>query len=197
MIHIHRVYTKAGDNGNTFLVGGVKVDKTDLQVEAYGCVDELQSYLGIIRSLLAEKCESHAEFREMVADIEAIQNHLFDIGSLMASVPALREKRNIGHIESHISVMENTMDLWTEKLPPLNSFILSGEGYLTSSMHFARTICRSVERQVLKFHKQSPLPGGVLRYLNRLSDFLFVLARYTGMILCEKEILWKNGLPAK
>jgi cob(I)alamin adenosyltransferase len=164
-----KIYTKTGDKGYTSLIGGVRVPKHHLRIEAYGTVDELNSYLGLITtSDLAEEDQSL---------IKEIQDRLFTIGSSLASDPE-KAKMKIPDLHlSDIELLEKKIDELDAFLPALKSFILPGGSVLASHCHIARCICRRAERYVVQLAESSPVDDKVIMYLNRLSDYLFVLAR--------------------
>lgn len=192
-MRIHKVYTRTGDQGMTDLVGGERVAKDSLRIESYGTVDELQSVLGMLRAALSESIEAGA-VREIVGHIHRVQQDLFDLGSTLSTPPqhAARVKNPI--TPERIAWLEETMDRWNEELPPLRSFVLSGGGRFSALGHVARTVCRRCERIVLRLAREEEVPPEPLRYLNRLSDFLFVLARHLAKVFGEDEPLWETPL---
>lgn len=188
-MRIHKVYTRMGDEGMTDLVGGERVPKDSLRIESYGTVDELQSVLGMLRAALSESGSS-----ELVGHIHRVQQDLFDLGSTLSTPP-----QHAGRVKNPITAerigwLEETMDLWNGELPPLRSFVLSGGGRFSALGHVARTVCRRCERIVLRLAREEDVPAEVLRYLNRLSDFLFVLARHLARVFGEDEPLWETPL---
>ncbi|HJX28395.1 MAG TPA: cob(I)yrinic acid a,c-diamide adenosyltransferase [Thermoanaerobaculia bacterium] len=195
-MRIHKVYTKTGDRGETALVGGVRVAKDSLRIESYGTVDELQAFLGMLRAALTETgAEGHPEVRaECVRAIHLIQQDLFDLGSTLATPPEHLARVKNPITDERITWLEEAMDIWNEELPPLRSFVLSGGGRFSALSHVARTVCRRCERIVLRLAREEEVPGEVLRYLNRLSDFLFVLGRYLAKVFGEEEPLWETPL---
>lgn len=196
-MRIHKVYTRTGDQGMTDLVGGERVAKDSLRIESYGTVDELQSFLGMLRAALAESMETNGlseTRREIVGYIHRVQQDLFDLGSTLSTPPqhAGRVKNPI--TPERIAWLEETMDRWNEELPPLRSFVLSGGGRFSALGHVARTVCRRCERIVLRLSREEEVPPEPLLYLNRLSDFLFVLARHLAKVFGEDEPLWETPL---
>jgi cob(I)alamin adenosyltransferase len=180
-----KIYTKTGDKGTTSLIGGTKVPKSHLRIEAYGTVDELNSCIGLCRDLLKNK-----KSRKVLLEI---QDRLFTIGSSLACDPEKETKMKIPDLqEADVVLLENEIDKMNEILPPMKSFILPGGHKTVSSLHIARCICRRAERCCVRLesenHESDPI---IIKYLNRLSDFLFVLARFTGYKLKAKEIPWK------
>lgn len=196
-----KIYTKTGDNGTTRLVDGSCVEKFNPRVEAYGCVDELNSALGVIRSALVEKNGSWQPALEKSLpnslpffdeSLKQIQNHLFNAGSLLAA-----EKKetfiNLPQItEAHISRLESWIDLATAELPQLTQFILPGGSMIASHLHVARTSCRRAERRAAEIHAEQDHYQHVLIYLNRLSDLLFTWARWVNFKLSVAETPWKK-----
>lgn len=193
-MRIHKVYTRTGDQGTTALVGGERVPKDSLRIESYGTVDELQSVLGMLRAALAESDRLPEVSREIVGHIHRVQQDLFDLGSTLATPPQHLDRVKNPITEERIGWLEETMDLWNEELPPLRSFVLSGGGRFSALGHVARTVCRRCERIVLRLGREEAVPDEVLRYLNRLSDFLFVLARHLARAFGEDEPLWETPL---
>lgn len=188
-MRIHKVYTRTGDEGMTGLVGGERVPKDSLRIESYGTVDELQSVLGMLRAALSESGS-----REIVGHVHRVQQDLFDLGSTLSTSPQHADRVKNPITVERIGWLEETMDRWNEELPPLRSFVLSGGGRFSALAHVARTVCRRCERIVLRLAREEEVPAEVLRYLNRLSDFLFVLARHLARIFGEEEPLWDTPL---
>jgi cob(I)alamin adenosyltransferase len=193
-MRIHKVYTRTGDQGMTDLVGGERVPKDSLRIESYGTVDELQSVLGMLRAALSESGDRSQIVGDIVGHIHRVQQDLFDLGSTLSTPPqhAGRVKNPI--TPERIAWLEETMDRWNEELPPLRSFVLSGGGRFSALGHVARTVCRRCERIVLRLAREEEVPPEPLRYLNRLSDFLFVLARHLARTFGEDEPLWETPL---
>ena len=189
-MRIHKVYTRTGDEGMTGLVGGERVPKDSLRIESYGTVDELQSVLGMLRAALSEAGTQ----AEIVGHIHRVQQDLFDLGSTLSTPPQYADRVKNPITEERIGWLEETMDRWNEELPPLRSFVLSGGGRFSALGHVARTVCRRCERIVLSLSREEEVPSEVLRYLNRLSDFLFVLARHLALVFGEEEPLWETPL---
>lgn len=180
-----KIYTKTGDKGATTLIGGTKVPKSHLRIEAYGTVDELNSNIGLCRDMLTDE-----KSRKVLQDI---QWQLFSIGAALACDPAKTTKMHIPDTrESDISYLEQEIDRMEEMLPPLKNFILPGGHPAVSFLHIARCVCRRAERCCVRLEteaeKTAPL---ILIYLNRLSDYLFVLARYTAYLLKIEDVPWK------
>jgi len=194
-IRITKVYTRGGDGGETALVGGKRVPKDDLRLEAYGTLDELNSVLGLARVFNAESPESAARAR-LDGIFKVLQNELFDLGSELATPldAAYDGMFRVGTAE--IEALEKLMDDLQADLEPLSSFILPGGGRVSGFLHQARTVCRRAERIVFQLGRHEDIGSGPLRYLNRLSDLFFVLSRWAGRQAGEAEYLWERGLRA-
>jgi cob(I)alamin adenosyltransferase len=183
-----KIYTKTGDKGSTSLIGGTKVPKSHLRIEAYGTVDELNSYIGLCIDLLNDE-KSRTILQE-------VQDRLFTVGSSLACDPVKEPKMKIPDLkESDITLLEQEMDKMNESVPAMKNFILPGGHPTVSQLHVARCICRRAERCCVRLNLEGEeVEPIVLKYINRLSDYLFVLARYTGFLLNAKEIPWKPRL---
>lgn len=180
-----KIYTKTGDKGSTALIGGRKVSKSDVRIEAYGTVDELNSHIGLCTDVLTDEKTCQMLF--------TIQHTLFTIGALLATDPEKEVKMELPVLSENLVIqLEEAIDCMEEQLPPLKSFILPGGHQHISFIHIARTVCRRAERCVVLLSGQSPVPPVVKEYLNRLSDYLFVLARYTGMLYKIADIPWQK-----
>jgi cob(I)alamin adenosyltransferase len=183
-----KIYTKTGDLGKTGLIGGTKVAKSDIRIESYGTVDELNSYIGLVGDYLTD------EATKVV--LKEIQDRLFTIGSSLACDPGKEPLMKIPDLkEEDISLLENEMDRMDLVLPVMKNFILPGGHVAVSTAHIARCVCRRAERLCVNMKELEifvePL---VIKYLNRLSDYLFVLARYIGHLLDVPEVAWKARL---
>ena len=184
-----KIYTRTGDQGKTRLVGGGCVDKFNPRVEAYGTVDELNSYLGISRNILSEL----SLFSSLSVYLESIQNELFNIGSQLAC-----EDEKIGAqlppiTKDVVLKIEKKIDEMEVEMPPLNQFILPGGTGAASHLHFARTLCRRAERRAAELHHHDPRFQEPMIFLNRLSDFLFVAARWVNFKNHHPDIPWKKN----
>ena len=184
-----KVYTKTGDKGTTALFGGTRVPKHHIRIESYGTVDELNSYIGLIRDQ-----EIDPRSKEILIHI---QNKLFTVGAILATDPEKqvlksgKERLNIPKVdEEEIALLETEMDAMDAKLPPMTHFVLPGGHTTVSYCHIARCVCRRAERLAAQLHEQEPIDERVLMYLNRLSDYLFVLARMLSYQLQAEEIKW-------
>ena len=193
MVYISKVYTKSGDAGDTMLASGGFVRKHSLRIEAYGCVDELNACIGLVR------VEIHRDPRrkgaEVVLDeidhqLSRIQQELFNLGAELATGEP--EKITLRVDDRHVDRLEKELDAWNGPLPPLQSFILPGGGPIGASCHLARTVCRRAERRAVELHDapNEAVRPEALRYLNRLSDYLFVLGRAAAHRMGDAETLW-------
>ena len=180
-----KIYTKTGDKGKTSLIGGTKVFKSDLRIESYGTVDELNSYIGL--------CLDHLKSHSINNVLSEIQDRLFTIGSALACDPDKETKLKIPDLhEADVALLEKEIDKMNEVLAVMKSFILPGGHVAVSALHIARCVCRRAERCCVRMQKKElevePL---IIKYLNRLSDYLFVLARFAAHELKIEEIPWK------
>ncbi|MGB5228419.1 MAG: cob(I)yrinic acid a,c-diamide adenosyltransferase [Eudoraea sp.] len=184
-----KIYTKTGDTGSTSLFGGTRVSKHHIRINGYGTVDELNSWLGLLRDQ-----EMNLHFREILI---TIQDKLFTVGAILATDPEKaqlksgKDRLNIPLIDNaDVELLEKEMDNMNETMPPMTHFILPGGHTTVSYCHIARTICRRAERMVSQLNEYEPVDSLVLIYLNRLSDYLFVLARKLSYDLKADEIKW-------
>lgn len=183
-----KIYTKTGDRGATSLIGGTKVPKSDIRIETYGTVDELNSWIGLINDRLADE--------EFSADLREIQDRLFTIGSSLATDAEKEPKMKLPDLhQSDVAFLENRIDQLTAALPPMKSFILPGGHVAVSSIHVVRCVCRRAERLAVNMQQNDLfVDDTVIQYLNRLSDYLFTLARYAAQKLGAAEIPWRPRL---
>ena len=181
----NRIYTKTGDDGTTGLVGGSRVKKYDPRLEAYGTVDELNAQLGLLRSYdLPDK---------VVQLLIEIQNKLFNIGSRLASDEKGDDfTKGLSITEKNITQLETAIDEFEQKLQELTQFILPGGDVVVAQCHVVRTVCRRAERRIIEFSEQQKVQPEIIKYINRLSDFLFVLARKLSADQGVDESLWKH-----
>ncbi|MBI5837047.1 MAG: cob(I)yrinic acid a,c-diamide adenosyltransferase [Candidatus Eisenbacteria bacterium] len=190
-IRITRVYTRAGDGGETQLVGGRKVAKDALRIQAYGTVDELNSILGLVRTANRETPGPEDARVEIEGALRRIQNELFNLGSDLATPLADRHPKQPGIEARHIKKLEQDIDRLNAGLPMLESFVLPGGGWVSAYLHQARTVCRRAERLLVQLVREEPVTEHDLPYLNRLSDYLFVLGRWSAQARGEDEPLWE------
>ncbi|RSK24283.1 cob(I)yrinic acid a,c-diamide adenosyltransferase [Hymenobacter metallilatus] len=178
-----KIYTKTGDKGLTSLIGGTRVPKSSLRIECYGTVDELNSYIGLVRDQ-----EVNASRRPLLKEI---QDRLFTVGASLASDPD-KSKMKIPDLHAEdIALLEQEMDRMNEVLPELRVFVLPGGHQSVSFAHVARCVCRRAERLVIQLQEDSFVANLVVMYLNRLSDFLFVLSRQMAHELQAEEVKWE------
>lgn len=194
-VRINRVYTRSGDQGETGLVGGRRVPKDDLRIECYGTVDELNSVLGLVRLYSQASGQASGQEREEMARFDAIlarvQNELFNLGSLLATRSEdLRSTQPIIQAH-HVEQLEREIDHYNEGLGELRSFVLPGGGPLGAHLHLARTVCRRAERLAVALKRREEIPAESIYYLNRLSDALFVWARWAARATGSPEALWQ------
>lgn len=193
-IRIYKVYTRTGDAGTTGIIGGVRVPKDSLRIESYGTTDELQAHLGAIWVGLAKSRKRRKDSARLAGIVKRIMNDIFDLGSMLATPFDKPELMRNPITPERIEFLEKCMDEWTPRLKPLPSFTLSGGGPFSVNCHIARTVCRRAERVIFRFAREEAVPEVVQKYINRLSDFLFVLGRYLATLYGEEEALWDTPL---
>lgn len=178
-----KIYTKTGDKGLTSLFGGERVPKYHYRIEAYGTVDELNSYIGLLRDQPIDEAT--------IAVLLEIQDRLFTLGSILATEPGNTKVKTPQLHNNDIELLEKEMDNMNEKLPPMRSFVLPGGYQVVSFCHLARCVCRRAERLVVFLGEKEPINDEILIYLNRLSDYLFVLSRKLSIDFNANEIPWE------
>lgn len=193
-IRINRVYTRTGDKGETALVGGQRVPKDSPRIEAYGTVDELNSVLGLARVFNEERLAAGETHRFLDQILRDIQQELFDLGSELATPPQATQLGIPRMGEKQVQRLEEIIDQCQKDLDPLKSFILPGGGRIGGYLHQCRTVCRRAEREILRLSRVEETGEWAIKYINRLSDLFFVLSRWVGKHLGEKEYLWERGL---
>jgi cob(I)alamin adenosyltransferase len=184
-----KVYTKTGDKGTTSLFGGTRVPKDHARIESYGTVDELNSHIGLIRDQ-----EMNVHYKEILIEI---QDRLFTVGAILATPPEKEVMKNgelrlkkLGIVETDIELLENEIDAMENELPQMTHFVLPGGHTTVSYCHIARCVCRRAERLAVHLDHNEPVAEIVIKYLNRLSDYLFVLARKLSHDLNAEEVKW-------
>lgn len=182
---INRVYTKVGDAGTSRLAGGQEVEKDSARLEAYGTLDELNAVAGVLVESMAEG--------ELKRWLLRIQNELFDVGGELAVLPADRHPQQIVISAEDAARLEREIDQVNAALPTLRSFILPGGGQVAALFHQVRTVCRRAERRIVTLHRAEPVRSEVLVYVNRLSDWLFVMGRKAAVDAGRGEVLWRPG----
>lgn len=192
-IRINRVYTRGGDKGETSLVGGQRIAKDSIRIESYGTVDELNAILGLARVGNRDLPGASPEDRERLdAILFRLQNELFNLGSDLATLPGDRHPKQPVIEPRHVTWLEATIDELNTGLPELTSFVLPGGGLVGAHLHQARTVCRRAERLVIALSREEPVGPFVVRYLNRLSDALFVMARFENLKRGIPDVLWDS-----
>jgi cob(I)alamin adenosyltransferase len=184
-----KVYTKTGDGGTTALFGGTRVPKDHIRIESYGTIDELNSYIGLIRDQ-----EINNQYKEILIEV---QDRLFTIGAILATPPEKEVMKNgelrlkkLGITETDIELLEKEIDTMEESLPPMTHFVLPGGHQTVSYCHITRCVCRRAERLAVHLSHNEPVAEIAIKYLNRLSDYLFVLARKLSVDLKADEVKW-------
>jgi len=193
-IRITKVYTRTGDKGFTKLVGGKKVAKDATRIESYGTIDELNSVLGLARVFNDELTDRLPGAKRLDEIFRRLQNELFDLGSELATPPDFSYEGMFRVGDDEVKALERLIDDLQKDLAPLNSFILPGGGKVGGFLHQARTVCRRAEREILRLSREEAISEWPLKYVNRLSDLLFVLSRWVSKNLGEPEYLWERGL---
>jgi cob(I)alamin adenosyltransferase len=180
---VSKIYTKTGDKGMTSLVGGTRISKDHLKIETYGTVDELNSWIGVLRDL-PENIARKDIFKE-------IQDRLFTLGADLAAEPEQTRKKIPDLFDADIELLEKEMDGMNDEIPPLRAFVLPGGHQSVSFAHVARTVCRRAERHVIRLSREEEVNPLIIKYLNRLSDYLFVVSRKITQELGAEEVAWK------
>jgi cob(I)alamin adenosyltransferase len=191
-IALNRIYTKQGDAGDTSLAGGQRVPKDSRRIEAYGTVDELSAFVGLARV----SSDGDPRWSKLAAILRRVQHELFNLGSLLSTLPQDLHPKQARITTSDVEQLEHEMDEMNEDLPPLRSFVLPGGTRLNAELHAARTICRRAERLVVALAREEEAPAEAVRYLNRLSDALFVWSRWVNHVAGAPEILWEPNQSA-
>ena len=186
-VALNRIYTRRGDDGTSALVGGQRVPKDSARLECYGTVDELCSCLGLARVSASE----HSTLSDLSAILKRVQHELFNLGSLLATLTADLHPKQPRITDSDIEQLEREIDGMNTELPPLRSFVLPGGCRLNAELHLARTVCRRAERLTVALGRVEEVPPEAVRYLNRLSDALFVWSRWASHRLGVAEWLWE------
>ncbi len=180
------IYTKTGDGGTTSLVGGGRVNKDDARVEAYGTVDELNSHIGLLAEMMRERQGGYYD------ELKAVQHNLFTLQTLLATEDETIYARLPQLDEEEVEILERQIDTITDQLPKLHNFVIAGGNLAGAQCHVCRTVCRRAERRTVSLARQTKIDDTILRYLNRLSDYLFVLARQAVVMDGKTEDLYIN-----
>jgi cob(I)alamin adenosyltransferase len=188
---INRVYTRQGDQGETGLAGGQRVAKDGPRIEAYGTVDELNSFLGVARATVSDLAPGDDRLGLLAAILLRVQHELFNLGSILATLPEDVHPRQARVTDAEVTQLEAEMDRMNEDLAPLRSFVLPGGSRLNAELHVCRTVCRRAERACVALARVETSPPEAVRYLNRLSDALFVWSRWASHVTGAPETLWE------
>ena len=191
---INRVYTRAGDSGQTRLAGGQKVSKGSLRLEAYGTVDELNGLVGMACQTAREQVARDPELQAMVTCLVRVQHELFNLGATLATLPEDIHPRQPQVTEREIERLEQEIDRANQVLEPLRSFVLPGGSRLNLEFHLCRTVCRRAERHCVRLGEEEAIPAAAVQYLNRLGDALFVWSRWVSHLMGTPETLWDPNL---
>lgn len=186
-IALNRIYTKRGDTGETSLVGGQRLGKDHPRIEAYGTVDELNALIGVAGVSAAEAEPT----RELTSILKRVQHELFNLGSILATLPEDVHPKQPTVTEVEVRQLETEIDRMNQELPALRSFVLPGGCRLNAELHVCRTVCRRAERLAVSLSREAQIPAECVRYLNRLSDALFVWSRWASRRLGYDEVLWE------
>jgi cob(I)alamin adenosyltransferase len=188
---INRVYTRRGDQGETSLACGQRVPKDSPRIEAYGTVDELNSFLGAARVTARQLAATEARLSPLAAILLRVQHELFNLGSILATLPEDVHPQQARVTDAEVAQLESEIDRMNEDLPPLGSFVLPGGSRLNAELHICRTVCRRAERATVALGRVESVPPEAVRYLNRLSDALFVFGRWASHVTGAPETLWE------
>ena len=189
-VALNRIYTKAGDKGQTRLAGGQRIAKDSLRIKCYGTVDELNAFVGMA-------CVSAAEsVPELAAILRRVQHELFNLGSILATKPEDVHPKQARITPAEIEQLEREIDRMNAELAPLRSFVLPGGSRLNTELHACRTICRRAERIAVSLAREEEIPPEAVQYLNRLSDAFFVWSRWANHVLGVAEVLWEPNKAA-
>jgi cob(I)alamin adenosyltransferase len=188
---LNRIYTRTGDAGETALASGERVPKDARRIECYGTVDELNAWIGVARATAAELAAKAPELAELSASLLRIQHELFNLGSVLATLPDKLGPRQPRIAEAEVAALEAEIDRATAQLEPLRSFVLPGGSRLNAELHVCRTVCRRAERTAITLAREGGADEVSVRYLNRLSDALFVYSRRANQLLGVPETLWE------
>jgi len=189
-IALNRIYTKAGDKGETHLAGGQRVPKNSLRIECYGTVDELNAFVGMARVSATEAVP------QLAAILKRVQHELFNLGSILATKPEDVHPKQARITSVEVEQLEREIDQANAELPPLRSFVLPGGSRLNTELHACRTVCRRAERIAVSLSCEEAIPPEAIQYLNRLSDAFFVWSRWANHLLGVAEVLWEPNQAA-
>lgn len=188
---LNRIYTKRGDTGETGLAGGQRVSKDSARIEAYGTVDELNSFVGLAVVSCEEMLAKYPRLGLLLVILRRVQHELFNLGSILATLPEDVHPKQPRITEAETLQLEREIDGMNESLPSLRSFVLPGGTRVNAELHVCRTVCRRAERLLIAMMRIEPVPPETIQYLNRLSDAMFVWSRWVNNAVSAPEILWK------
>jgi cob(I)alamin adenosyltransferase len=195
-IALNRIYTKGGDQGETALAGGQRVPKDAVRIEAYGTVDELNAFIGLACVTCHEDTAQAGRLGKLTEILRRVQHELFNLGSQLSTLPKDLHPKQARITSAEIEQLEREIDAMNEELPALRSFVLPGGTRLNAELHAARTICRRAERLTVALTRVEEAPPEAVKYLNRLSDALFVWSRWANHVLGVPEVLWQPNQAA-
>jgi cob(I)alamin adenosyltransferase len=195
-IALNRIYTKRGDTGETSLAGGQRVSKDSARIEAYGTVDELNAFTGLAVVSCEEMITYDPRLGLLLVILRRVQHELFNLGSILATLPEDVHPKQARITEAEIEQLEHEIDQMNESLPNLRSFVLPGGTRINAELHVTRTICRRAERLLIALSRLEPVPPETIKYLNRLSDAMFVWSRWVNNTVGAPEILWQPNQAA-
>jgi cob(I)alamin adenosyltransferase len=195
-IALNRIYTKGGDKGETALAGGQRVPKDSARIEAYGTVDELNAFIGLACVTCSDETVRALRLGRLVDILRRVQHELFNLGSQLSTLPKDLHPKQARITAAEIEQLEREIDQMNEELPALRSFVLPGGTRLNAELHVARTICRRAERLTVALARVEETPREAIRYLNRLSDALFVWSRWASHVMGVPEVLWEPNRAA-
>jgi cob(I)alamin adenosyltransferase len=191
-VALNRIYTRQGDHGETRLAGGQRVPKDSARLECYGTVDELNAFLGIA----CVSASAEPRLAELAAILRRVQHELFNLGSMLATLAVDVHPKQARITAADVTTLEREIDSANAELSPLRSFVLPGGTRICAELHVCRTVCRRAERQLVRMSREEEAPEEALRYLNRLSDALFVWSRWVNARLGVAEVLWEPNQSA-
>jgi cob(I)alamin adenosyltransferase len=195
-VALNRVYTRGGDQGETGLAGGQRVPKDSPRIEAYGTVDELNAFVGLAAVTCGEETARSLRLGRLLDILRRVQHELFNLGSQLSTLPKDLHPKQARITSAEIEQLEREIDAMNEELPALRSFVLPGGTRLNAELHAARTICRRAERLTVALARVEETPPDAVRYLNRLSDALFVWSRWASHVMGVPEVLWEPNRAA-
>lgn len=195
-IALNRIYTRMGDAGETRLVGGQRVRKDDPRIDCYGTVDELNAFVGLARATAEQMADSTARLGGLARVLKRVQHELFNLGSILATLPEDVHPKQPQIMPADVARLEREIDEANADLEPLRSFVLPGGSRLDAELHVCRTVCRRAERLLVALARDQDIPPEAVRYLNRLSDALFVWSRWADRLSGAPETLWEPNAAA-